>query len=245
MPKRVKWVTAKEYAASRGYSPATVNQWCRDKRLKKAAKKEGRTWKIRPDLADSQLGVSEPVGDGTESVREYASRCGCSIENIKKLIKRGSLEGAWSKNAAGHFRIDPEKADELRKGKTRKKQPAKAPAEIDPKNLDGEIQADADIEEAQRVEKVWKARTARLKHLEAEGELINLAKARNAVFGAAKEFRERLETLANKLRDKLAGEDDPVRVHAILEEEHHQALEAFADLTEKGELRREATEADA
>jgi hypothetical protein len=235
MSKRVSWVSAKEYASSRGYSAATVTSWCRSGKLGKGAKKAGRSWSIRPDLADAALGVSEPVGDGTESVREYASRCGCTVENIKKLIKAGRLEGAVTKNEKGHWRIDPEKADQLRAATAKKKPEDDKPAP--PRDPGGEIPAFADIEEATRLEKVWKARTAKLRHEEAEGTLINREKARVAVFAAAKELRERLDRAAVKLRDRLAGEDDPGVVQELMEKEHRQALEAVVELLEKGELK--------
>lgn len=166
-------------------------------------------------------------------MREYAARSGESVENIRSLIKRGKLKGAWEKNDQGHYRIDPEAADLLRAGKRR----GGEQSEPEPGTPEGEELSDrASHDEAKRVEAVWKARTARQKHLEAEGELINKPKARNALFAVAKELRERLGSLVVANRDRLAAIDDPDEIEAVLADEHNQALMAFTDILEKGAL---------
>jgi hypothetical protein len=41
--------------------------------------------------------------------------------------------------------------------------------------------------------------------------------------------REALANLADRLSYQLAGETDPVRIHAVLTDEHRDALSSLAD----------------
>jgi len=60
------------------------------------------------------------------------------------------------------------------------------------------------------------------------GDLLPAADVRKEAFAQARQVREALRNLADRLSHQLAGETDPAVIHGLITDEHRQAIEALA-----------------
>jgi len=60
-------------------------------------------------------------------------------------------------------------------------------------------------------------------------ELVPAVDVQKEAFALGRSVREALANLADRLSYQLAGETDPVRIHAVLTDEHRDALSSLAD----------------
>lgn len=91
---------------------------------------------------------------------------------------------------------------------------------VAPKTFDGLTFADAE-----RQEKVYKARMAQLKFEESAGNLISTEKVKLAAFEIARKTRDAILSIPGKVAHELAAETDPHRLEHTLFKELNQALE--------------------
>ena len=77
------------------------------------------------------------------------------------------------------------------------------------------------------------ARMARLKREEMEGQLIRLEAVRSVAASTLAATREALLQIPARLSTVLAAESSPARVHELLQQELHQALNQLATLPER------------
>ena len=83
------------------------------------------------------------------------------------------------------------------------------------------------------------ANIAEMNDAELRGDLVRVSEIRRAIFTAARGVRNSLQTVADRLAQPLAGEDDHHEIHAMIENEINQILhdmkEQFAGLVSEPE----------
>jgi len=83
------------------------------------------------------------------------------------------------------------------------------------------------------------ANIAEMNDAELRGDLLRADETRRAIFTAARGVRNSLQTVADRLAQPLAGEDDHHEIHAMIENEINQILhdmkEQFAGLVSEPE----------
>jgi phage terminase Nu1 subunit (DNA packaging protein) len=68
------------------------------------------------------------------------------------------------------------------------------------------------------------ANIAEMNDAELRGDLVRVSEIRRAIFTAARGVRNSLQTVADRLAQPLAGEDDHHEIHAMIENEINQIL---------------------
>ena len=86
---------------------------------------------------------------------------------------------------------------------------------------------------ARTLREAEEARMARLKREEMEGQLIRLEAVRSVAASTLAATREALLQIPARLSTVLAAESSPARVHELLQQELHQALNQLATLPER------------
>lgn len=78
-------------------------------------------------------------------------------------------------------------------------------------------------------ERLAKARTAELDLAEKAGSLVRRDEVEAAVFGLARQAKEALDAIADRLSTQLAAESDPVRVHALITADVRKVMQQLAE----------------
>ena len=94
--------------------------------------------------------------------------------------------------------------------------------------FEGLTTADAD-----RRERVYKAKLSELKYLEQAGELVKLDEIKREAFDIARKTRDSIMSLPAKLAHELAGETDPHKVEILLNDKLTKALERIIEDNQK------------
>ena len=85
------------------------------------------------------------------------------------------------------------------------------------------------LTDAQRAKAVYDAELKRLELEERKGTLVNAAEVTSKTFSLARQLRDSLLVLADRLAPVLAAVDDAAECHRLLREEHAVALRSLAD----------------
>ena len=91
---------------------------------------------------------------------------------------------------------------------------------LKPKLYEGMTTADAE-----RQDKVWKARLSQLKYLEQSGELIEVAKVKKQAYETARKVRDAIMSIPLRISHELAVETDPHKLEMKLNKELVDALD--------------------
>ena len=86
--------------------------------------------------------------------------------------------------------------------------------------------------EAKTVHETYRARLAKLRFEEAEGKLVDKAQVEREAYAEGRAVREAFGGLGARLRDKLAGEDDPVAIQQAIDAEVTRILTELAEAKE-------------
>ena len=113
------------------------------------------------------------------------------------------------------------KAKKIKKDKKDKKNNEK-PIKVKPKMYEGLTLADAE-----RQDKVYKARLSQLKYLEQAGKLVDVDKVQKQAFELGKQLRDAIMSLPPRLAHELAAETDPHKLEIRLHRELTDALDKF------------------
>lgn len=181
---------------------------------RKPARKAGKRSKPNP--------TSDARRETTQSLRGFARFLGVSLAAVQKAIASGRLAASIGRAANGTpYVADPEKAVEEWNSGATKPRPGQAPGS-------SLVQAQLGVAEQRRD-------ALALANAQKRGELVSAAAAERAAFDCARTVKEAMLNLPDRLASELAGESDPRRVHARLEEEVRLALESLAEVLEHGE----------
>lgn len=171
--------------------------------------------------------------NGYLNLSEFAKLMGVTRQAISYAVKRGKIKTKmlgktrmvhgvratkeWEKN------IDPKASAKGRKPKNKKslteKQIENAP-EFKPKTYEGFTMADAE-----RQDKVYKARLSQLKYLEQAGQLVKIDKIQRQAFETGRKIRDALMGLPTRLAHELAVETDPHKLEIRLTKELTDVLD--------------------
>ena len=160
------------------------------------------------------------------SARAYSISREISLPGVVKAINSGRLAKSVTKLPNGRYEIDPELADQEwqmntdtgKHGKTRSfTEPVPAAIEEPGETLT--------YAEARAQHERFKSRLAELEVATIEGKLVNADKVKREAFRAARQVRDSLLNLPDRLAAELAAETNQFKVHQRLVKEIRRALE--------------------
>lgn len=168
----------------------------------------------------------------TLSPKAYAARRSVTRQAVMRAIVAGRIRESVTKTDAGHWRIEPEAADREWTAWT---DPAKVPAE---KAGGRPPQTPSLFDADQRQDSISHARASaarirvdtELRQLELDarrGNLIDRAAVTRAAFQMARDLRERLGAIPDRIAAELHAAKTIHDVHRLLAAEIAHALEAF------------------
>jgi len=151
----------------------------------------------------------------TRQVISYAGKQGKITTHMIgkiKMVHGPTATKEWKKN------IDAKASDKAKKIKEKKLNPK--PVKVEPKMYEGLTLADAE-----RQDKVYKARLSQLKYLEQAGNLVEVDKVQRQAFENGRKIRDALMSLPTRLAHELAAETDPHKLEIRLTRELTDALD--------------------
>ena len=166
---------------------------------------------------------------GYVTFSEFARLIGISRQRVNYAANRGKVK---FKLVDGIKMVEPKTAQEewelaktLRKSRNpsgKKKEKPKIVSAESPR-YQGLTTADAE-----RQEKLYKARLSELKYLEQAGDLVNIKNVKKQAFETARKVRDAVMSIPARVCHELAAETDPHILENQLAKELAQALEALA-----------------
>ena len=163
------------------------------------------------------------------TIPDFAKLLGVSHQRLYAAAKKGKFE---TKKIKGHKWVDPEKAKaqwEISKDKTAaKKNPSglkgsKKPLFHAPPKVDSD--GDMTHSEAERVEKVFRAKLAEMKYQEQAKELVSKSEVDKSAFDTARKTRNAILSIPARVAHELAAETDPHKLENRLTKELIKSLE--------------------
>lgn len=162
---------------------------------------------------------------------EYASHLGVSPAYVTKLGKQGRLVELEEN---GRRVVDFELSDRLVKNTAdmaRADNGANAAprvaASVAPSSEGGRVEVI--FRQAQAQERAYNAKLTELEYRQKVGQLVPVADVRKVAIETARNVREAVLAIPDRVVSILAAETDPARVHVILLNEIRQALSGLAD----------------
>lgn len=165
------------------------------------------------------------------SFRKYAKHRGCSAMAVSKAVREGRIPVVDGPD--GKPMIDPVAADEAWRENTDESKQIGAYTEAAgeepklPDDVPRDREGKAVSGRAKREE--FQARITELKFREMAGELVNAEEVRQEAFRIARQTREAVLSVPDRVAAQIAAEQNPQAVHEILTTELTKALEAIAD----------------
>jgi predicted site-specific integrase-resolvase len=160
----------------------------------------------------------------TVSVKDFAKAAGVSTRAIHEAIKSGRIKSV-TKNGRG-YSIEKDKAlmefamNTDQKTRLRKYKQDESAAETDKEFIS--------IGEAERREKVFKAKLAEQKFEEQAGLLVRVEEVEKEAFEVARRVRDNLLNIPTRISGELLGNDSQEEIEKILEKEIRTVLEELA-----------------
>jgi phage terminase Nu1 subunit (DNA packaging protein) len=174
-----------------------------------------------------------PVGSqaAQPSLRALARSLGCSHQAVQKAARRGRLDGAVGKDAMGRL-IVLDAALAAQMWATHRTQASPGPTSASEKAPEAKksSRGPTSLVDVQVRLGMAKAVAQELATRIRQGELIEVAKAKNSGFTFARVLRDNILNIPDRMAGELAGESDAARVHARLTAELHQVLEQTAGM---------------
>lgn len=153
---------------------------------------------------------------------QYAKLRGVSPPSVLYAIKSGRLVNSLSKDERGRLRINPTLADVEWAANT---QGGRGPAP-QPYASGADLPIDAADYNASRAKKEsYLAELARLEYEEKDGTLVNAEKVRKEAFGIARQVRDGMLNIPDRIASELAALTDQFEIHNRLTEEIRKTLE--------------------
>jgi hypothetical protein len=156
------------------------------------------------------------------SMRAYARRRSVALAAVQKAIESGriSLQPDGS--------INPEVADRQWEDNTRPVPPS-AVAVKGVLRENGSGHGLSQYTEARAERERYVALLARLKYEERAGGLVRADQVEDARFKEFRAFRDRMQSIPDRVAAIIAGVTDPAEIHKMLSTEIEKALSDFAD----------------
>lgn len=160
------------------------------------------------------------------SQAQYAKARGVSPPSVLYAIKSGRLVKSLTKDERGRVRIDPVLADAEWAANT---QGGRGPAP-QPYATGAELPIDAADYNASRAKKEsYLAELARLEYEEKEGTLVKAEAVRKEAFAIARQVRDGMLNIPDRISSELAALTDQFEIHKRLTEEIRRTLATALD----------------
>lgn len=168
------------------------------------------------------------------SIRAYAAHRGCSKSAVMKAVQSGRI----TRDEDG--KIDPAKADlqwerNSDPGQVEAQKEAQQPApQAKPKTKTDETAPTASSAEgptyiqSRAIRELYVARLRKMEYEEKAGRLVPLEKVTVRWFNLARQLRDQLLGIPNRIDAILAAENDRFKVNELLSEELSRVLEEFS-----------------
>ncbi len=174
---------------------------------------------------------------------EYAGHRGVSQTSISKYVRKGKIPKSCiipvEIDGRTYKKIDAEKADEaladnLNKMKSRQpkepvknESPAESPSPADAIDmLPGGIQNDASLAEAERMEKIYKARLKEIELAEKSEELCPRKEFETALKTMGRSMRDMIAGVGSRLKQQLSEETAPDKCERLVDDELYDCMVA-------------------
>lgn len=149
------------------------------------------------------------------SIREYARRHGLGFESVRQAILDGRLIKSVKRGPNGHAQLDEQLA---LKEWAENTMPAK-------NRLAQAVTVDSESYAASRAKReAYNAELARLELEEKQGTLVNAADVKKEAYAAARQVRDGMLNIPDRVAAELAALTDQFEVHRRLTEEIRKAL---------------------
>jgi hypothetical protein len=167
------------------------------------------------------------------SVTGYAKSRGKSQPSVSEAIRQGRLQKCLTVKPSGRYEIDPELADQEWAANTdmltggaahMSKRKAETVALPEPVVLENTSET-LTYAEARAQHERFKSRLAELEVATIEGKLVNSDEVKRESFRTARQVRDSLLNLPDRLAAELAAETNQFKVHQRLVKEIRRALE--------------------
>jgi hypothetical protein len=162
---------------------------------------------------------------------QFAELIGVSRQAVLKAILAGKLPKS-AKNKKGVWEIDPE-LGRVEWGQNTKVAWQKADLSD---GDDDDLSDIPDFNESRAKREFHMAALAELDHSERSGTLINAEEVRRSAFKLARQTRDGMLNIADRVAADLAAETDAFKVHARLTKEIREALSALALVADESDL---------
>lgn len=158
---------------------------------------------------------------------DYAKRRGCTPQAVFDAIKKGRLVKSIEPTPAGRYLVDVDLADAEWSANTDTGTGSAAHVKNRPKveALPAEPGDQITYAEARTQHERFKARLAELEMEQREGKLVEADVVRKEAFKAARQVRDALLNLPDRVAGELAAESNQFKVHQRLTLEIRRALE--------------------
>ena len=172
--------------------------------------------------------------DNIVTIAEYARLKGITHHAVRKAIKAGRLKDALVTNEKGRLRLVPDVADREWQANTQhhhKPGPQRLASGL-PVQLpdDGDILDDIPNFNVSRAKReAYQAELARLEYEEKQGTLVNAEAVKKEAFRVARQVRDAMLNIADRIASELAAETDAFKVHKKLADEIRTALVGALD----------------
>jgi hypothetical protein len=186
----------------------------------------------------------------TISIREYATRKGCSEGAIRKAIMVGKIhKGLVFAKGAKRPSIIPEIADQewssnynavkSRNGKVSEnlianENPVSSQKQSSSKEVRGSIEKidpnKITLAEAQRAKMIFETKIKQLEYEKTLGSLVDKEKVYKALFNKGQEDRNKFESIPDRCIDNIRAAKTRQKAYQILVNEIHEVLEATATI---------------
>jgi hypothetical protein len=163
---------------------------------------------------------------------EFATLIGVSRQAVLEAIKRGRLPKS-ARKVGEHWHIDPA----LGKIEFAKNvDAAKRPPRDEIVSVVGGDDDYPDFNESRAKREFHMAALAELDHSERSGTLVNAEEVRRSAFKLARQARDGMLNIADRVAADLAAETDAFKVHARLTKEIREALSALALVADESDF---------
>lgn len=166
----------------------------------------------------------------TVSLREYGRQRGISGEAVRKAISSGRLTSSVRYDAKGKPSVDPAAADAEWDANTSQSQQAKMAKDPEPEEVPALPRggnAASTYNQARAVKEAYLARLTKLDLDERSGLLVSVDSVKNEAFKAARQVRDSMINIPDRVSAELAAMTDQFEIHARLTAEIRKALENF------------------
>jgi hypothetical protein len=175
------------------------------------------------------------------SIPAYAKELKVTPEYIRQLIAKGKITKSALKKKGTRWTVNPARANrDLKKNisyvnqrktktktKTKKSKQNRKNKNPDDKSSDKE-KDDLSLAEAQKIAAQYKAKLTKLEYKEKSGKLTNVEDVKKAAFNKARQVRDTILGIPDRISAIIAAESNVSKVKKIMIKELRQALEVLS-----------------